>query len=236
MVPAEDSDYFTVENETYCSMPLIWAQLVKEYGRHAQARVHALIRTFDAAAQAPGESIADYVTRLNRLVKTLQTCKVAPNELNHKLKLLNVLPVLPGSDVQHTHFLGTLHTKLSEISVSDLEQALIDHESAIQRQQDANVLATQMHATKQTKLFPTSAGAAPRLRRQLSRPPRTPGPSCCICWNDASSDVRNQHKQHGTRQCPKYSQPIGKSVLKWLDANPAPRNREHGAHPKPPTK
>jgi hypothetical protein len=75
MVPPGDADYFVTERATYSTMDAIWSQLVKEYGRHAKARVLALMRTFDAASQASGESIAEYVLRLNRIVKTLKTCR-----------------------------------------------------------------------------------------------------------------------------------------------------------------
>jgi hypothetical protein len=228
MVPPGDADYFITERASYNTMDAIWAQLVKEYARHAKARVFALMRTFDSASQAAGESIGEYVLRLNRLVKTLKTCRQGPNELNHKLKLLNVLPVLPGSDVQHTHFLGSLHTKLDSMSVSDLEQDLIDHESAIHRQQDTDILAAQMNAVGPTTLFPTSAGTA-RLKFPLSRPPPGNKLQCCICWNDASAVIKQGYTGHSTRNCPNYSQQVGKQMCAWLDANPNERKR-----PRPP--
>jgi hypothetical protein len=231
MIPPGDADYFVTERATYNTMDAIWSQLVKEYGRHAKARVFALIRTFDSASQASGENIAEYVLRLNRLVKTLKTCRQGPNELNHKLKLLNVLPVLPGSDVQHIHFLGSLHTKLDSMSVPDLEQELIDHESAILRQQDTDILAAQMNAVGTTSsLFPTSAGgAAARLKYPLSRPPPGSRFQCCICWNDASPAIKQGYTGHSTRNCPRYNLPIGKEVCAWLDANPNKHKR-----PRPP--
>jgi hypothetical protein len=83
-----------------------------------KARVHALIRTFDAIGQHSGETMGEYVMRLCRLVRTLKTCKEAPTELSHQLKLLHVHPVLPGSEIQHTDFLGTSHDKLHEMSVN----------------------------------------------------------------------------------------------------------------------
>ncbi len=243
MIPPADADYFVTERATYSTMDAIWSQLVKEYARHAKARVFALMRTFDSASQASGETIAEYVLRLNRLVKTLKTCRQGPNELNHKLKLLNVLPVLPGSDVQHTHFLGSLHTKLDTMSVSDLEQDLIDHESAIHRQQDTDILASQMKAVGTTSLFHTSAGThAARLKYPLSRPPSGHKVQCCICWNDASEVVKQGYTGHSTRNCPRYNLPVGKQVCAWLDANPnnskrsrpSPGGRKHkdrgGAH------
>jgi hypothetical protein len=125
MVASGHADYFVTERATYSTMDAIWSQLVKEYGRHAKARVFALMLTFDAASQASGESIAENVLRLNRLVKTLKTCRQGPNELNHKLTLLNVLPLLRGSDVQHTHFLGSLHNKLDTMSVLILNKSLL---------------------------------------------------------------------------------------------------------------
>jgi hypothetical protein len=232
MVPPGDADYFVTERATYNTMDAIWSQLVKEYARHAKARVFALMRTFDSASQASGESIAEYVLRLNRLVKTLKTCRQGPNELNHKLKLLNVLPVLPGSDVQHTHFLGSLHTKLDSMSVPDLEQELIDHESAIHRQQDTDILAAQMKAIGSTQLFNTSAGTAARLKYPLSRPPPGNRIQCCICWNDASDAIKQGYTGHSTKNCPRYNQQVGKQMCAWLDANPnkhkRPRPSLHG--------
>jgi hypothetical protein len=96
----------------------------------------------------------------------------ASSELSHKLKLLNLLPVLPGSEVQHTHFLGTLHNKLHDVSVSDLEQDLLDHESAVMRQQDDDILTARMNAVPGVRappMFPVSTGT-PKLRYPLSRP------------------------------------------------------------------
>jgi hypothetical protein len=165
--------------------------------------------------------------------------------LNHKAKLLNVLPVLPGSDVQHTNFLGSLHNRLDSMPVPDLEQELIDHESAIQRQQDSDILAAQIHAVGTTILFPTSAGtAAARLKYPLSRPPPGSKFSCCICWNDASAAIKQGYTGHSTRTCPKYNHPVGRQVCAWLDAHPAQRkgprtspggrkNREEGGNNKP---
>jgi hypothetical protein len=69
VVPPGDADYFVTTRASYSTMDAIWSQLVKEYGRHAKARVFALMRTFDSASQASGESIAEYVLRLNRLVE-----------------------------------------------------------------------------------------------------------------------------------------------------------------------
>jgi hypothetical protein len=89
-----------------------------------------------------------------------------------------VLPVLPGSEIHHTHFLGTLHIKLHEMSVSDLEQELIDHESAIMHQQDADILMARMNAVpggRVPPMLPTSNGA-PKLRYPLSHPPAGNGP------------------------------------------------------------
>jgi hypothetical protein len=235
MIPAEDADHFVAERTTYNTMYAIWEQLVKEYGRHAKARVHALIRTFDAICQHSGETVGEYVMRLSRLVKTLKTCKEPPSELSHKLKLLNILPVLPGSEVQHTHFLGTLHNKLHEISVSDLEQDLIDHESAIMRQQDADILTARMNAVpgdRAPPMFPVSTGV-PKLRYPLSRPPAGNGPQCCICWNDASPDIKRKYKDHGTKRCPNYNAAVGRAVTKWLTDNPK-RDRRPDKAPKRP--
>jgi hypothetical protein len=131
------------------------------------------------------------------------------------------LPVLPGSN-QYTHFLGSLHNKLDSISVPDLEQELIDHEIAIQRQQDTDILAAQMNAVGATSMFPTSAGMAPaRLKYPLFRPPPGNKVQCRICWNDASAAINQVYKGHTTRTCPRYNLPVGREVCAWLDANPA---------------
>jgi hypothetical protein len=163
--------------------------------------------------------MGEYVMRLSRLVKTLKTCKEPPSELSHKLKLLNVLPVLPGSEIQHTHFLGSLHTKLHELSVAALEQELIDHESAIMRQQDTDILTARMNTDTVPSMFPTFTGT-PKLKFPLSRPPPGRGPQCCICWNDASPAIKKHYKEHGTRSCMHYHGAAGKAVINWLTENP----------------
>jgi hypothetical protein len=51
MVPSGHAGYFVTERVTYSKMDVLWSQLVKEYGRHAKARVFALMRTLDSASQ-----------------------------------------------------------------------------------------------------------------------------------------------------------------------------------------
>jgi hypothetical protein len=121
------------------------------------------------------------------------------------------------------------------MSVSDLEQELIDHESAIMRQQDADILTARMNAVpggRVPPMFPTST-RAPNLRYPLSRPPAGNDPQCCICWNDASPEIKRKYKDHGTKRCPNYNVAVGSSVAKWLTDN-TERERRPDKAPKRP--
>jgi hypothetical protein len=65
MIPPVDLNVWSLSAQT---MFAVWSRLLKERGRHAKARVHALIRTFHAIRHHSGETMGEYVMHLSRLV------------------------------------------------------------------------------------------------------------------------------------------------------------------------
>lgn len=223
MIPQRDRVWYIKQNFEYVYD--IWSSLEKEHGRHDQAHFQALLKEFDLAQQSETEKIHEYLTRLSRLVKDLANYDLHPDARLHKLKLLNVLPVIPGSDAQHQFYLGDLQMRMHNMTVSELELELIRHEEAILRRQEASDHTAQMRSHTE-HAFPIAAGTQTiRLRKPLSRPhPRPREPHCIICFNDRAGP---NYLGHGTRACPKQETAAGREVCQWLRDNR--RSNNNGA-------
>jgi hypothetical protein len=117
-----------------------WEQLEKAYGSRAELDLQQKMYDFECAAQRPNESIREWTVRLERQVTELNVMAKEAAKLNiagynesrdvavyassHKFSLLHVLIEEQSQEA----FMATLRVKLHEMSVSEVESALITYE------------------------------------------------------------------------------------------------------------
>ncbi len=125
-----------------------FAQLERKYGSRSDLDMQRKLHEFGSATQADGETVRDWVIRLERQVTELnlmsreagkmnvagynESHDIAVTDATHKFRLLNV-----RSDNQaHEAFMATLRINLQNMTVQQVEEQLISHEQGrdIQRQ------------------------------------------------------------------------------------------------------
>lgn len=113
-----------------------WDELSRSYGQRAAIAVQQKLLDFDNTTQRPGESIKNWVVRLRREVKeiSLMGSEVVPSN-THKIKLLRVIST-PGNELLFRNFLASVRTRLHLLSLSDLEDELINFEEGLNAEQD----------------------------------------------------------------------------------------------------
>jgi hypothetical protein len=166
IVPDEDRQWITTLQIKWAYKA--WEQLDTAYGSSAEMDMQRKLFDFECARQSENESIREWTIRLERQVKELNVMSseaakenslgfnehrdTAVYESTHKFRLLNVRI----DDAAHNTFIAELRTRVYQMSVHEVEVALITYEQGRQVQQSLS------HAAGGPSMYNTNTGRGVR--------------------------------------------------------------------------